>query len=383
MLDSMYGYNTEGAGFFLKIHPVSYMLTFMLLVLTVMFGIRRDISFFFKEQFGLFQFACVNLLICIWYVFVFGTSGVAYIVDTYFAAFVFLFFLAKLSILYKQRILSFIIYFITFNSVLALVEFTFGLNFFEPPRNFGFFRATALFGHPLTNSLISAVIALASMNLECNFWKKWIFVLINLFSILAFGGRAAFVFTLAGIFVFIFQDAVVNNFGFEKFYKSFSYNLIFGCIFVFVMIFLLYYNDIGSGFRNRMYYDTSAQVRLDSLFLLKKLSISELMWGNDNYYIYKVSMLLPEAKNIENFWIVLLLRYGIVFFVLFIISYCCFCWDVLKKNGFSGIIIMILFTLICSSNNSLSFKDPSLMCVFTVVYLLQNYRSDASSVEMS
>lgn len=120
--------------------------------------------------------------------------------------------------------------------------------------------------------------------------------------------------------------------------------------------------------------DDSSGARLVALKLITDRSISDLLVGYNSLEIERMfDSLAGIGAAIENCWIILLLQYGIIFFIL---GVCCYI-PMFRKQlrdypRFKACFITIPWLLIQSSSNSLAGGGVTICMLFIMYFAFSN-----------
>ncbi len=367
LLNHHYPYDLTGGHWYQKIHPGTMAL---MALFFIVFFLREPASFLHeqrRENSAAFQFAWGILIMAAASVMNTGLKGTAYIADTFAFTAVYLLLMAYLSPKQKQRISALVFIFIALNSIIAVGEFSLKSHLIEPEFHFGFFRSSALFGHPLANSLITATAAIAFLKTPASSSVKTVYVGLLITALFSFGGRGSLGALCAGIFAYMFLAAWMEQKTDIKTQLGGVLYYYFGLVVVFMgLVLFIFYTDIGSSISSRLNMDSSIKERFNSLLILDHFSGSEIIWGVGSEEFLSTVGQSGVVTIVENFWIVMLLRLGLPVFILFIASFSYLLYQSAKKGSWVNIVISFVFLLAASTNNSLSSKTVSL-AVFLVL----------------
>jgi hypothetical protein len=110
-------------------------------------------------------------------------------------------------------------------------------------------------------------------------------------------------------------------------------------------------------------WDPSAQSRVLVLRAFERVTSSELMFGVGPEGIGRILDHLRAytiVTDIENFWVLLILNFGLICWGLFVLSFGWLLWTLLGSAPAAVKIASLVFIVMISSNNSLAVKDSSL-----------------------
>lgn len=243
---------------------------------------------------------------------------------------------------------------------LAIIEFIFKFHLFGwvdttfetnlDLSKWDSFRSVALHGSPLTNALIVTILnAFFSVSAINNKYKFMLWFM-GFLAVLAFNARIA-IFLNAFLFIYqIFKIVTSNQISISK--KMVTYIGI--SLFVPVIVFLVIYKGWGDRlFKNELFDENSGQVRLDVFSIFDYVSSSRLLLGH-SMKSFEAIRDLAGLLIIENFWICLILLFGLVFVILLVILYFKLMRKYLKSYSFTdGLLVSSLFLVLASTNNSL------------------------------
>lgn len=367
-------YVSEGGNPLVKIHISTYVLFFAVMLLTLKKGLFRPLSNLKELKTAwIVSFFCIGIVI-IYGLFRFGTSGMAYLVDTMVAPLLAIYLLSQLSDTYKNKLMRLLAYLLFINSLIAILEFVLGSTLMQVEfSSFSHFRSTALLTHPLNNALITA--ALAPILMSHTRIPYLIYFTVITLSLFAFGGRAAAGIFILGILIlvapkmptFITQGIKVSKMRFA----------IIQALAFFVSIFTLLVitlTPIGSRILSKLHVDPSAQARFDVFLILDQLSPMEWLFGASHSLMANVKFYI-EVDVIENYLIGWIVSFGIISTFLLVLS----CYKIpiklLTKSNVGVSVALIVFVMVSLTNNALTTKTPALIFLFSAMYLSRSIRN--------
>lgn len=369
LLNRFYPYSYPGGSFYYKIHPGSVVILFTFLVVFFL----RDPVVFVKEQrdhqFSVFQFAVVIVLIAAVSVFRYGFGGMAYLIDSFASAIICAMLMAYISKNQKNTLVTTVFFVAVINSIIALIEFFMKFNLIGTEFTFGFFRSTALFGHPLANALITVIVAMGGLKMNWSFSVKTIFISLMVLSIFAFGARGSMASLLTGIVVALGLSAFFNK---KTTFRGRIGNILAlytgGLTLILVVYILIFHTAIGETIATRLMMDRSIEARLNSVSILGHISTSDMISGFSPQRFESKIDKLGVVEIVENFWVILLLRLGLPLFVVFTASFFYLIWGLTKEGTWNDAIIALVFLAAASTNNSLYSKNAAFY-IFLVMIL--------------
>ncbi|EGQ9325943.1 hypothetical protein F1K69_18860, partial [Vibrio cholerae] len=154
-------YVSDGGSPLLKIHLYSYIILLSYFMVSIKIGMT-----WFSNKLGeysniwLISLSCLSFVIIYGY-FRYGTSGMAYMVNTFLVSLMIIPLISILNHSQVDKILKLVSYLILINSVIAIFEFLTNSRIIEVEfKDFSYFRSSALLTHPLNNSLITVSLSL-------------------------------------------------------------------------------------------------------------------------------------------------------------------------------------------------------------------------------
>lgn len=239
------------------------------------------------------------------------------------------------------------------------------------------FRSTALQDHPLNNALcLTAIILFILMSSYYSLTKKICLFVLGYAAVLCFNTRSSMI-----LWAIIFAVFVLHFI----FSKKNHINILTKIRFLFLVLLLvpigiymmLKYN-LGDRLLSQKLLDDSAMVRISSLEMFLNLDYLSILVGLP---AKKIEMIMYRSNIliIENFWIILFLKYGLIGLVLLIIGFFRLMKRVLKPySNFQICFCTVFFVLLASTNNSLAvYAQP--LCIF----ILCGYSFSKSRVSFS
>ncbi len=366
-LNSFYPYSLEGGFWFQKIHPGSYVALASLVFLVLLRGVRKFVFEQYHFDKSILIFSLTLIFILAYQIIIIKSSGVSYLVDTFIAPLVLLFLLKYTTDSQKRTLTFLVLNIVLINSLIAISEYLFRVHFLQPEVDFAFFRASAMFGHPLHNGLITVTACFAVLIIPTKLIYKYIYILTYIASLFAFGARGSLAVLLASLAVFIVICPYHANGSLHvRLGKILASKLLLLALF-FGLVIVSFYTEFGSSIATRLTMDSSIEARFHSIYVLNYFTISEIFWGLDQSSRFYLTEQYGKISVIENFWIVLLLNFGLPLFVVFVLSFLFLLYCQILKSGWRAVLFSALFIVAASTNNSLSSKSASL-CVFFLLF---------------
>jgi hypothetical protein len=225
------------------------------------------------------------------------------------------------------------------------------------------FRGSALYGHPLLGSLVTAmaIFLLIGMRLR-PFWTALFFTTLMI-GIMAFSGRAATLviavfLMLSGVFVLV-RGLITRNLS-----GGFVAGL-FGFLFILLplMVVIGTETSIGQRMIDHLYLDDSARVREVEWRVFDYLDLHQALFGMTLEQVNNLKAqlgLFTAHTDIENPWLLLFLNLGAIGFIVLIAALLFLIYHLLRKAPASGWLLLISMFLIESTSNSLGEKTDDL-----------------------
>ena len=386
LLTQFTGYAEPGGGNpLLKIHFYSYTLFLAFAYVVATAGLVRFTALQVTERPGVVQFACVIAVCAAITIWRQGIGGVAYMVDTLLAAPLAVMLVMSLDEARRRTLTTFIIYFVTFNAGVGIVERILNVHFiFTELDKFEYFRATAFMGHPLENAFVTSSIMFLAVAMPWSAWKKGFILTVCMAGILAFGARSSFAATIVlGIAAALFFGgrALIRG-------EMRLSNLV-AAPWIAILAFaggavLTFGTVLGERIVKLAKFDPSAQARVDAFKLFDYLNTNDLLYGVDFAEVNFLIATYQDVQIIENCWINILLMLGAILFVVFVVSLLGFFRSIARGRGAIAFFAVLNFLLVASTSNSISTKTASL-AIFAIamvgIPLVKRRRSYAGDGE--
>jgi len=273
---------------------------------------------------------------------------------------------------YKIGIRKLIVVFFVVNCCLALVEKMLTVNFFPFTGGSALdnikegFRSSALQNHYLNNALFTSIIlSFILMSKSITLKLKGGLLLLGFVAFLCFNTRSTIVFWGVWSFVFLLSIFADKKVVFNQKLKFFGFFLILGSLAVTLMF------QYGWGdrlFKMGLLDESSSEARFEAFNIFQFYDLQDFLLGVS---ADKYDFILAKADILilENYWLVFILRYGVIFTVLLTIMY----FKLFKRLFIGYSTTQILFTslpflIISSTNNSLSGNSMALSVFLLCVY---------------
>lgn len=374
-----------------KLHPGTYCLLLAWLLAALSHGnpVRVVAGQMARHRLLATYFACM-VVVFAWVLWRHGASGAAFIIESLWTPAIAAFVLYLLDQNRHRQIVQIIMLLLVCNAVLALLETALRMRLVPLPLAISdsfsapYFRASALLGHPLQNTMITVSLLPAVSLLPWSLAKQLFVALLLALSILAFGGRAGL---LLGGSCYVAYVAFRGAAGIVR--GRFSYLQLTGgglavMLGVTGLIGLVAATGLGARVFENLRIDSSAGVRLRVWEAFNYLSVDDYWLGIAPAQIDHISLRMgldPLYEAIENFWIYLFMQFGIIGFVPFLIGLVCLLIVLWKAAGSPMRVAILVYFLVASAANTLAAKTMSLLLLTIVVVAGEafRYRRSATS----
>ncbi|WP_316771000.1 hypothetical protein [Pedobacter frigiditerrae] len=228
------------------------------------------------------------------------------------------------------------------------------------------FRSSALINHPLQNALCVSIIMSFILITSIKVKYKYALWALGFLAILCFNTRSSIAGWIVLFAVFTYHSQIYNK---KISVREKSYIIrftVFAAIGVLVLMFSVNWGQrlLEMG----LFDDSSSQARIDVLGLFANQNLSDLLLGISQADINKRVYML-DLITIENFWLIYLFKYGIIFTVLLVILFSKLFKRILNGyQPFQKFFVLTCFIGISSTNNSLAVPSPALAIFILCCY---------------
>jgi hypothetical protein len=365
LLDSWYPYSAEGGHPYYKIHPGSLLAFSGLALLAFVKGVPTLLRDLWRTQRPAVIFAASVVLVSLVSTLFHGISGAAYLVDTFLAAGCYSLLLPYVDAERLHRIATTLLAVVGANSVVAIAEYVGGFHLLPQPYSYGFFRASALFGHPLANGLLTAVCMFAALAMPWRGQVKAGYIALLLLSLFAFGARGALLVSAIALAITILAYPHVTRTGRRNRIVMLPLAIAGVALVAVAISGVLFGTEFGYTIASRMTADESTGARLASMEVVSRFSTGELMWGIDAPTLgYLLD--LAGVPIVENFWVAMTLRLGVPMLVVLAGATTVLLAPYVRRSSFYLQLTLVVFFVVASTNNSLAAKS----CALAVLVVL-------------
>lgn len=377
-------YVSDGGSPLLKIHLYSYIILLSYFMVSIKIGMT-----WFSNKLGEYSHIWIISLSCLSFVIIYGyfrygTSGMAYMVNTFLVSLMIIPLISILNHSQVDKILKLVSYLILINSIIAIFEFLTNSRIIAVEfKDFSYFRSSALLTHPLNNSLITVSLSLLLFNKT--FLPGIVYILITLLALFSFGGRSALVIFVFVLFIYYFpQIWKFITSGVKANKKRVALFMLPGYLAILSFLMILINSGITERIMSNLYIDGSASARIDVFFLLEQLTVSEWIWGASHRLLESIELYIG-INVIENYFIGWLFTFGLIGTIP--LAMCVFLpLYYFSRNGdYSSKLSVLIFFLVGITNNSLTTKTPVLLLLFSVLYLnlIQVDKRESESIKIN
>lgn len=360
LLNALMSYSTNGGSAVEKVHPGSWLI---LLSSAVLLGRLGAGPATIARRFDLAS-AVLLATACLLAVLTLmsdGASGLAYLLDAVICAPLVALCVHRLEIASLRRLYIWALALLLINAVIAVAEYMLRTPLIGYLQSISWeFRASALLGHPLTNGLMTATAVPFVMASSLSRTQKGGAIALMLLALLAFGARSA---TIGAIFAMALMYLGQNVREVREGRFSPDNFLVTNAVVILVSIaiaLIVLGTNIADRLLSNALFDENARVRVESLRLISLLQPQELWFGLGSDRLLAILEADRTIPIIENFWIVYLLQFGLIGAVPLSAALIYFVVRIAPK-GPVGLVGMVVFLAVASTNNSLSTKTGALV----------------------
>jgi hypothetical protein len=312
-----------------------------------------------------------------WSVMRFGFSGAAFFIDTLLMPGVLLLLMARLTVGQQTALFRLMTTLLVVNAIIGIGEQVLRLRL-EPytvgdgiPLIENTFRATALFGHPLTNAALTGFGLFVLYRLPGPL-SRVLLCLVAVAALLSFGGRTALIVNLGLLAALACTDLAGHARRSGLSYGQLTGGTLLIALMLVAVVAAVMMGSIGQRIVTSLVWDQSAQVRTRSLLLFAQLKWEQLAFGMSPDAIaaaaWDVGIRPPDAA-IESFWLVMALQVGIPLTTLFGLGLTILLTRLARRGGAATGLGLIGFVVVTSTSISLAIKSELLVVVIALAWL--------------
>jgi len=364
-------YNLPGGSPFIKIHPSSYLILLAFLACLAQRSFQSSLGEVAQQKPMVWIYPLIASLVTVITVLRFGISGVAFYIDGLIVPGALAWLLLAESEIFRRRTFHLIVVVILLNAVLGILEAASGWRLLpyliagEAHRE-EFFRSAALASHPLESAGRTVPVLLASLVMPSK--VSLILIPILLLGLLGFGSRSAFIIVLVCLLMIYQRDLMASirsrTISVEKTMGS----LLLGLLIFLVSLMMIFSLDLGTRIIETLYWDQSASARIESVLMLRHLSLEEWWFGSGPEGVKNLTQLRMGWFNFENFWVILLIQLGVIQLILFTLAFLFWMANLVQEAAFNIRLAALAFLIIASGSDILATKTTNLsILVVTVI----------------
>ncbi|WP_035668042.1 VpsF family polysaccharide biosynthesis protein [Flavobacterium sp. 83] len=282
-----------------------------------------------------------------------------------------------------KNLRSLLLFFLICNSAMAILERVLNFNFFPFTGSYIItdwvsedtsFRSTAFQNHPLNNALMTSILmSFVLIDAEISIWKKYAYLLSGFLSLLCFNTRSSIV-----LWAIVLVCYFVLNLSSRKTSMKQIKPLIIIAFSLVIMTIFYFFITLNWGDRLLnidVTSDKSALARFEIWSIFDHYSIMDFLFGMSSDE-YNNILSIMSFGHVENYWIIFVIRYGLIFTFLFTFAYFKLFKSLLSFYRTRDVIfISIIFLFLSSTNNSLAFNDQVLSVFLLCCYAFMPYLS--------
>lgn len=376
-----FGFNYSGdeGKFYEKIHPGTPFIYLSLMVLLW----RRGNPFSAFLSLCHRQKAAIALLILTVVLFFYmvardGISGLAFILDTHMTVPIAAIVLAYTPARYARAAVLFFVAVAALNSLIGIAESLGQFRIFSfapdwPVLKEEHFRSSALRGHPLNNTMLTAVALFVVLGLPMRLPLKLGLAALMLASLVPFGGRIGLAFSVVAV-MGLGAVAVTRQLHARRLTMFQGLLLAGGALLAPCLllggIYALLQSDLGARITSHGIWDESASSRTFALMVFDFMTPEEILLGISAERITEISYrinLQVAMAYIENPWLMMLMYLGAVGFTLWLASTLAFLRSLARHKNVALKLAIVAYFVIASTSNSFGRKDSTYLIMVVAV----------------
>ena len=371
-------YDAPGGSALAKVHPGTWLVLIGFALLVAQRGNPLRVGWqSLTDEPLLGVYAVCQFSVLLWMLVRYGGPGTVNVFETLLMPFYCVATARMLDADSRYRVLSMIVTLLVINTLIGFAES--GLQVRLIPLQMGgeeeivedIFRPSALLGHPLTNSIITATLLPAVMYLRLSMFARFSLMLVLWIGTIAFGGRTGFLLATFGFGAYFVARLALRMWRGQFTYLQLTGGGVAATAGATAVAFGITASGVGERIFKSLSWDGSADVRLRIWNALDFVHGQDLIIGISPAELLHVGAQigLESSESIENFWLIMFLLTGWMGFVPFVVGMgAVFAWLWASTQGAMRIAVPIFFA-IASSTNSLATKTVALTLFMTVVAL--------------
>jgi hypothetical protein len=367
-------YVSDGGLLIEKIHPGSYLAVLAGLLRTAHEAGRHDGMRRWVAKNGPLGVFLSGMVFCSTYALACtGTGGVIALVDSFLPAGMLAMALCDLTAPAVRRLRALIQFLLVLNTIVALAEFFTQAHLVPVSLSGGDatseFRPAAFYDHPLTGSTATMMgLFLRPNSAEAPFLAAG-FVTILIAALLAFGERAPILLAMASMAM-----CYAGRLGRRMLRRQIGWRdgapVILAALLAVLATGAASAGGFGSRLGTHLYWDASAQVRMNEFGILQSLTTPELLFGcerSELLALIEPLRLTGGVGALENFWLVMLTTLGALCFPIFVAALLGLLVWLWRLSDCQGRMMIVTLILAASASNSLGRKSTLLISLVACV----------------
>lgn len=372
-------YAGEEGNFYEKIHPGTLFIFISFVMLICAKGNPlQQILLLAREQSISFALLAICAISFVYMVARSGPSGLAFMFDTHMTVAICAMVLCYTPLSWCRVVTLLLVTFAVINSAIGVIESIGRFRIFTYDSDWvgmtgKYFRASAIRGHPLANTMLSMIAIFVMLGMRYHVILKIAAAGIILASMVAFGGRAGLITTLAlllihGVVCFV-RKTREGEMNLSQLFLTIAMGMLVPAI-IAVGLYLLIHSSIGERLAAGMVWDNSAQARWTALGALGEMRPEEVLLGISTDRIldiaHRTSLTVP-ASDLENPWLLMFMNMGGVMFTIWLGITVLFIRNLLRSGFFVFQLAAISYFLVSSTFNSFGRKDSTYLIMVSMV----------------
>jgi hypothetical protein len=369
---SALGFDFSGdmtGAFYQKIHPGTYFIIASYFVLLA--GRGNPFQQFLQtvRDYTIYNFLLMLYVLLFIYWAIRGPVGVGMLIETHMVVPVCAIVLSYMPRAYCQRVINFFVVFAVMNSLIGMAESIGRFRIFTYPEDWVVlkelsFRSSALLGHPLNNAMFTPVMLLVAMAMRYSAALKGFLLLVFLASLVAFGGRGGFGFSVLSLMplglIAIKKAVSGGQLTLARLFVLIAAALVIP-IFLSSLLYLLMSSDMGARImETSAFEDESANARWLAFKAFEYMTREEIIFGigadRGVEIAYRMGLALP-LSDIENPWILMAMFLGGIMFPIWLAATAAFVWRLMRGKPPALQLAVLAYFVVASTSNSFGRKD--------------------------
>lgn len=309
-----------------------------------------------------------SIVVCIVYSLAsVGITGSAALIDSYLSAGILMLVLADASDAQRRALGIILLGLFTLNVTIAVAEdvtrhhlVPFYIGNFRHIARSGNFRGVALYDHPLTGAMMTAMSMFLLLQMRLRPLFAALLVGWTAIGLFAFGGRAALVATFAALIAMgawsLLADLIGRRLTMVRLLAVLGV-LTAGAI---IAWFVITQTAIADRIVHQAYLDNSARAREIDWRIPGMMTLHEILFGVKvdrlPQIVYQLGLSYPFS-DVENFWLLAFINLGLVGFSVYLVGFLAFLADLWRRVPIFGRAMLLVIIAVASTSDSLGRKS--------------------------